>query len=326
MPRKLIEDQVDTSLGMIGDDTQGSGISWVKVGVMKTSNGAPKRDSVDKFLKLKGFDPKSYDVRLSPKGQESVKLAVYEVSILPKETAKGISGAKLNSRMDAPISDSFGAPPPREMDMGRREFSDHTEIVRNPDKYYNENDNYTVIDSRDEDRALGVGAGKGMFGTPATSLVSDAEGVITMDGYSGPHGPKDERFPYGSGVGESVFDLLKRKKKEKKVGEKGWENTKVILGLDKATASENFVKEKAKLQGAFPNKEFKMDEQGAPIAAFTVQKRRMGVVWDSLRSFPATNLVAANEYILQMKQRDPKGVYRAKQDTKQAYYLFARAK
>jgi hypothetical protein len=151
MPR-VIEEPVDISLGMIGDD-----ITWVKVGVLKTSNGTPKRRRRYAPSSSRGSTPRATMSAL-PRDRRAPAL-LYEVSILPKATAKGIAGAKLNIRMDAPISDSFGAPPPREMDMGRREFSDHTEIVRNPDKYYNENDNYTVIDSRDEDRAVGVGAG-----------------------------------------------------------------------------------------------------------------------------------------------------------------------
>ena len=227
----------------------------------------------------------------------------------------GNGGSPLNTRMDAPLSDSFGAPPAGEMTMGRRLHSIHHEEDTNPDRWYNEEDVY------------GVGGGAGMFGTPASSLISgtDEEGVIRIQGFNEPT-IRNEPFPYKTGMGDSIKERLFEKVKDQKEEElkklKGWHSTTVIMGYTIDDSAANFNKMKDKLKAKFPTRDFKIQEGGASIPVGLIQKRTMGFIWATVKSIVPPDTARANQVIAQLKMTNPKAEFRMKIDNKKPFFLF----
>lgn len=324
---------------MIGDDQTPS---WIPVGQMTSISDSPDTDDIKAFIKKKGFDPSNYHIKLIPKGKKNIVQKIFEVAIMPKPGGvsdvviqKGKSsalntnmdaplsdftppvqrGPQLDSRMNAPLGQVFGAPPAGEMTMGRRLHSIHHEADVKPDRWYNEEDVY------------GVGAGAGSFGTPAGSLISgtDEEGVIRIQGFNEPT-VRDEPFPYKTGLGESVFEQMQKKAKQQKEDElkklKGWHSTTVILGYTLDEAQKELDKQKPNLKGKFPNRDFKIMEGEAAIPVGLIQKRTMGFIWNTVKSIAPPDTTRANQVITELKQKDPKGEYRMKIDKKKPFLLF----
>jgi len=345
-PNPLMADRVDNSMGMIGDEQNQP--SWTTIGEMTSTSDSPDTSDIKAFIKKKGFDPANFHIKLVPKGKKNIIQKIFDVAIMPKTLGvsdaiipKGASplnarmdaplgatlntninapllgGTRLNTRMDAPLGDSFGAPPLSEMSQGRRPHSIHHETVPNPDKYYNEED------------VFGVAGGSGSYGTPAGSLISgtDKEGVIPIQGYDGPT-LRAEKFPYSSGMGATVGEkqfAKDQKKKNDATKSKRWTTDGVILGYTLSEATDNFNKEKAKLKAKFPNMTFKIKEGGKAIQVALIQKRTLGFIWNTVKSFAPVDNARANAAIIELKQANPKAEFRMKVDNKTPFFLFQKA-
>jgi hypothetical protein len=185
--------------------------------------------------------------------------------------------------------------------MGRRPYSTHGDQAVNPDSYYNENENYGIIDSRDEKRILGIGAGKGSFGTPAGSLIS---------GYTGPT-VKKEQFPYSSGMGQ-----LKR-------AEKAWQPTGISLGLETSAAQAKFARMLPSLKATDPSMDFKMGP-GAAIPTAKVQRRIMGLAWHTVVEIPNSTDDAVRTAADDYKRKHPDATLRIVKDKARDYTVFKR--
>lgn len=309
----LIREPVDMGMGMIDDNVertigQAQDTAWIKVGVIKTRKELPKKRSIEEFLKLKGFDPKSYNVKLTRAGTEKAVVNIFEVSIMPKATAA--SGT----------SDVFGAPALLEILMGRRKLTPHGGQAVNPDEFYNENDVWGVLDHRDEAREVGIGAGAGAFGTPAGPLIS---------GYAGPT-LRREKFPYPTGVGQTAWERFKKLARHQKEAERQadeasrvWQPTGISLGPDHDEARKRYEAMLPNLRATDPGMDFRMGP-GPDVVVAKIQRRRGGILWDTVRKIPNPTSDAVNAEVEAYRQQHPDAVLRVERETRKDYTVFKR--
>jgi len=282
----------DSAINAIG---QAQDKAWIPVGVLKTRKDQPSKKALKKFLSLKGFDSSQYDIKLTPRGTEKSAVNIFEVSIMPKaSSATGTSGV-------------FGAPALLEVIMGRRQLTPHGGQNVNPDPTYNENDVFGVLDSRDQNVACGLSGGAGMYGSPARELIS---------GYTGPT-LKRERFPYSSGMG------LTQKEADKQMRE--WQQTGISLGMDYLPAKKKFDAMLPGLLRSDPGTEFKMT-LGPEVQVAKVQRRRMGIIWDTVVTVPTPTDDAIRAAADAYKRDHPDATLRVVRDRKRDYTILKRPK
>jgi len=278
-------------MGMIGDPAGGptgpsGGSGLVYVGIMKSGKGVPKKRSIETFMTLKGFGSRKYGFKLTPKGRDGNGLSVYDVYAVPKSSS-GVSGI---SAMSAQLKEAI---------MGRRPYTPHGSQRIDPDEFYNENDNYTVMDNRDVNAALGIGAGAGAFGTPAHELIS---------GYEGPIIPAGGKFPYASGVGQAKT---------------AWQPTGISLGTDYSAAAKQFNAMLPQLKTSDPSAEYKMGP-GAKVTVVKIQRRRAGFFWDTVVTVPNPTDEAVRAAADEYKRKHPDATLRTKPDTTTGFTVFKR--
>ena len=282
------------NMGMMDDNAisamgQARDRAWMSVGVLKTRKTQPSKHALKKFLKLKGFDSANYTIKLTPRGMENGNVGIFEVSIMPKpSSATGTSGI-------------FGAPALKEVLQGRRALTPHGGQDVNPDAFYNENDVFGVMDRRDVDQAVGIGSGAGMYGAPAGALISGYGGATL----------RKERFPYASGVGA--------------VAKNGWFQTGISLGMDPPQAKKKFDAMLPGLLRSDPGTEFKMT-LGPEVQVAKVQRRRMGMFWDTVATVPSPTDEATRNAADTYKRAHPDAVIRIVKDRKRDYTVLKRFK
>jgi hypothetical protein len=273
--------------GMISAMGQARDRAWQSIGILKTRDREPSRKALKNFLKLKGFDSSKYTTKLTPRGIESGNVKIFEVSIMPKPSSATGTG------------DMFGAPALKELVMGRRPLTPHGGQDINPDATYNENDVFGVMDRRDVDQAVGIGSGAGMYGAPAGALIS---------GYSGATLRKDA-FPYASGVGAAAKN--------------GWQQTGISLGMDPVEAKKKFNGLLPGLLRSDPGMEFKFT-LGPEVQVAKVQRRRMGMFWDTVATVPSPTDDSTRNAADTYKRAHPDAVLRIVRDKKRDYTVLKR--
>jgi hypothetical protein len=247
--------------------------------------GLPTKYTVHKVMKREGYDPDKYGFKLTPAREGGA----YNLWVAPLPSkAKGVG--TINPKLL------------KEMIMGRRPYTSHGSQRIDPDEFYNENDNSSVMDKRDVDAAVGIGAGAGAYGTPAGTLIS---------GYAGPT-VATGKFPYSTGVGQAL-----------KKAEKAWQPTGISLGLDMAEARKKFDAMLPNLKATDPSSEYKMGS-GQKVEVGKIQRRRAGFIWDTVVTVPNPTddsvRTAADEY----KRKHPDAQLRIKKDTATDYTVFKR--
>lgn len=281
-------------MGMMDDNIisgmgQAQDRAWISVGILKTRDSKPSKKALKKFLKFKGFDSSKYNTKFTPRGTEKGDVHIFEVSIMP--TASSATGT----------SDVFGAPALLEVIMGRRQLTPHGGQNVNPDALYNENDVFGVLDSRDQNVACGLSGGAGMYGSPARELIS---------GYTGPTLSR-ERFPYSSGMGAATKN--------------GWFPTGISLGMDPLLAKKKFDAMLPGLLRSDPGTEFKMTI-GPEVQVAKVQRRRMGMFWDTVVTVPSPTDDSMRNAADTYKKAHPDAVLRIVKDKKRDYTVLKRFK